>query len=85
MTESIKIDIEKIASEMMERSKAFYRDPENEHHIQRCIEYRDDLEKLLNQCCLMTGGSERVFEVTKILTDAVVDMNNKIKKLRRAH
>ena len=87
MTESIKIDIEQIASEMMERSKLFYRDPKNERHIQRCIEYRDDLLSFKKHIEVKPDSllTEREREIKNILTVAIADMNIRIKKLRRAH
>ena len=87
MTESIKIDIEQIANDMMERSKLFYRDPKNERHIQRCIEYRDDLQSLKKQIEEKPDSLliEREREIKKILINAIADINERIKKLRRAH
>lgn len=79
------MDIESIAEQMTEASKKFYQDPKGEKNIQKCIQHRDVMQKLLDEVNEIQDRSARVMEVFGILNDAVVYFNKVITKLARYH
>jgi ribosomal protein S15P/S13E len=81
------IDIESIAKQMTEASKKFYQDQTAERNIQKCIQHRDFLLKLLKEIetAFMGEKSKRVMEVSGILFGGVEYFNEKITQLARYH